>query len=184
MADIIIKETNEIFKRVAEENRRLGNTVSLWLKKGPNGECILRVVPCKISTELTEYTTAKGAYKKNWVRKLHFDPTNFDFGDINIVEEVFVSIRKIVKQSVMFFRKSKEKDGESFETFRMETVNAYLADGDGPRNKRVRDLPNDLKEEFLQQATEELINFLIEHAGDEILKVVSSTEAYCRERFR
>jgi hypothetical protein len=183
MADIIIKDTTDILKRVAEENRRLGETVSLWLKKGPNGECIARVIPCKMSTQLDEYTTNKNVRKKSWTRKLHFDSGNFDFEGIDIVEEVFVPVRKHVRQAVLFFKTSKEKDGVTIDTYKMMTANAYLEDGKGERNSRVKDLPNDLKEEFLQQATEELIDFLLEHANEDLLKVVESTEAYYRKMF-
>jgi hypothetical protein len=49
---------------------------------------------------------------------------------------------------------------------------------------RAVDLPNDMKPQFLQRATDMLVDFLLEHAKPEILEVVRATEAYCGERFR
>lgn len=183
MAELLIKETRNIIERVAEQNKLLGDSVSLWLKKGPEGECILRVVPCTMSTTWDEYVTTKGVRKKNWVRKLHFNPSNFDFGEEDIIEDVFVPVRKKVKQAVLFYMQHKEKGDFTIETFKMETINAYLEDGKGPRNERVKDLPNDLKEELLQQATEELVDYLLAHAKQDVIKVVESTEAYCAQLF-
>ena len=181
MADFIVMETTAVLERVAAENKKLGDNVRIWLRKGKDGECILRVIPCIISTETFGWTTSKGIQKTNWIRKITYNPENFDVSPeewASFIDDVWMPIRDNVKKSVMLFKQTKEKgDSTITQAFRLQTLNAYKTD-DGPK-----DLPDDLKEYFLQEATGKLLDFFLEHMKPEIQKVVEKTEKYCRKKF-
>ncbi len=182
MADIIIKQTEKILSRVASENEKLGNKVQIWLRKGPNGECIAKVVPCKITTNRTKGENSKGVEKVNWVRKIFYDPANFDVSEEEwekFVDDVWGPIRNDVKKSIILFMKKKDDSGVNAKHwFELMTINAYKG-----KDGEAIDLPTSLKEEFLQQATGKVIDFLLGHMMPEIKSVAEKTEKYVDKKF-
>jgi hypothetical protein len=201
MAELTVKETDGIFDRVSEENRKLGDIVGLWLKEGPEGECLLRVVPCKMKIGSSTYTTTKGIDKENWDRTLRFHPDGFDFDGVAINKELFRMRLNLNLSVFISYHTEEEEYGEKSCFFKIQTINAYIPEDymSKIRDKitslddrrvmellagRAVDLPNEMKPQFLQRATDMLVDFLLEHAKPEIVEVVKATEAYCRERFR
>ena len=200
MADLLIMETKNIFDLVSEENKKLGDIVSLWLKEGEKGECLLRVVPCKMKIGSSSYTTTKGVDKINLDRTLRFHPDNFDFEGVAINKELFRMRLNLNLSVFISYHTKEEENGEKSCYFKIQTINAYIPEeymskirgeitslGDAHVMELLAgqavDLPNELKPMFLQKATDMLVNFLMEHAKPEIIEVVRATEAYCQERF-
>lgn len=200
MAELLIKETENIFNLVSEENKKLGDAVCLWLKKGPNDECILRVAPCRMKTESSEYISTSGRTKQNWERILRFRPDDFNLEDVKINKELF-RMRIALNMSVFISFHTKEKEyGEKSCHFRIQTINAYIPEDYMCKIRgkitnlndahvmellagKAVDFPNEEKPIFLQKATDMLVDFLMEHAKPGTTEVVKATEVYCRERF-
>lgn len=200
MADLLIVETENISTLVSEENEKLGDIVSLWLKKGEEGECLLNVVPWKMTNDSDDHITSKGALIKSFERKLYFRPDNFDFEGVDIAKELFYK-RLDLNFSVSFSYGTEEKEnGKKSYYIKIFTDNAYIPED---AMKKIRDkitslsdpydvellagksakLPNEMKPMFLQKATDIVTDFMMEHAKPEIIEVIKATEAYCKERF-
>lgn len=184
MAEILIGNTDNIDARIAEKDQALGNNIGLWLKKGPKGECLLRVVPCKIETTCDSWKDSDGEDKISIKQKIRFNPEKFDLHGINIVEDVFVEIRKHVNKAIFFSRQQeKGKDGHIVEVFKLETLDTYLPSGSVSRFGRSVPLSDEMKESLVQKATDELIDFLFKHLESKMYDVIIKSEAYCRREF-